>query len=252
MERNDQVANLCATLLARCEECGISPTAFIKEKMLELQERKRIMVTPSKAWFNNNIGRYPSFAAKALDRDLSDEEIYSDEGLLALVKRRLNPVPRELERETALKRLLLQESNGRCRICGVPITIHTMTIDHTIPLAEGGSNHTLNLQATCQACNTGKADYFAETAEASARPWWESRRDLLGGSVTITPTKRFCVLMRDGSSCRNCGIRARDRELEVVLRVSISEGGQPIYDNLLTLCSACAKHRSAVKKGSPY
>lgn len=242
MNKTNQLYILYRNLLAKCVECGIDPTSFITEKMLELEERKRIAATPSKVWFNNNMTRYPDFVAKVLNRDLSDEEKHSDEGLLAIIRRRLNPLPRELEKDVSLKRVLLKESKGRCKICGTPLTIDTITIDHVIPLAEGGSNHTLNLQAACRLCNSGKADYFAETAQASARPWWEARKDLLDENVTITPTKRFCVLMRDSSTCRSCGMTALTSELRVVLRVPTYEGGQAVYDNLLTLCSACSQN----------
>lgn len=244
MGKATQLDTICHDLINKCVECGVDPASFITEKALELEERKKILATPSKTWFNENLNCYPDFVAKALNRELSDEERYGDEGLLAIIKRRLNPLPRELENEASLKRLLLRESNGRCKICGTPLTINTVTIDHILPLAEGGSNHTLNLQATCNLCNNGKSDYFQQTAQASARPWWEPRKNLLDGTVRITPTKRFCVLMRDGSTCRNCGITAETDQLKVVMRVGFQKGGQAVYDNLLTLCSRCARQHS--------
>lgn len=123
-----------------------------------------------------------------------------------------------------------------------------LRIPYTSPATPLGSSYWSFLiisffpNVACRLCNSGKADYFAETAQASARPWWEARKDLLDGNVTITPTKRFCVLMRDSSTCRSCGMTALTSELRVVLRVPTYEGGQAVYDNLLTLCSACSQN----------
>jgi len=233
--------SLYKSFVLKCVECGIPPESFISEKILELEERKRILVTPSRYWFRDNYSRYNKFASLALRRPLSEEERFDPiKSLLSFIKRRLNPEPREnLANDISLKRRMLEEYNGRCAICGELLTVNSITLDHKIPLAEGGTNHPLNIQLLCWLCNSGKSDYYEETIEAAARPWFESRRSLIEGGVSVTPKKRFCVLVRDGSACCQCGAKANETILEVVCRISEENGGQAVYDNLVTLCSSC-------------
>lgn len=134
---------------------------------------------------------------------------------------------------------MLEEYNGRCAICGESLTADTMILDHKIPLAEGGANHPLNIQPLCSLCNSGKSDYYEETIEAAARPWFETRKSLIEGTTSITPKKRFCVLVRDRNTCQICGAKANETTLKVVCRVPIERGGQPVYDNLITACFLC-------------
>jgi 5-methylcytosine-specific restriction endonuclease McrA len=233
------VAAAFQKVLEKCRSCGIDPGAFLQEKLLELEERKRILLTPGKRWFFNNFARYHEFAASSLGRALADEEKHGPHSLAEMIRRRFYPESRETFDE-ATRRRLLEDTDGRCATCGVPLTLQTMHVDHRVPLAEGGSNHTLNLQPLCTLCNTGKSAYFQETAAAAARPWWEARGPLTQGALQVTPTKRFCVLMRDNTSCRRCGLTARETSLNVVLRVPAERGGQAVYDNLLTACAACS------------
>lgn len=235
--------NLAQTLLSKCSECGLDSTIFIQEKVAELEERKRILMTPSVRWFQDNFARYNEFASAILQRSLTDEEKYGRNRLIEIVQRRLNP-QQPLPVEEPLKRKLLEESNWRCKVCGTTLTVETMRVDHKVPVSEGGSPHPLNLQALCELCNSGKSDYFEETAQAAARPWYEQRKDLVAGNVRLTLKKRFCALMRDQSCCRVCGSKASQVALTVTLRVPPDEGGQAVYDNLITVCEQCMKDKS--------
>lgn len=232
--------SLCKSFVFKCMECGIPPESFISEKILELEERKRILLTPSRYWFRDNRSQYNEFASLALRRPLSEEEKFDPvKSLVSFVKRRFNPEPREnLASDISLKRKMLEEYNGRCAICGELLTVESVTLDHKIPLAEGGTNHPLNIQPLCSLCNSGKSDYYEETVEAAARPWFEARRSLIEGKVLITPKKRLCVLVRDRSTCQHCGTTASEATLRVGCRVPLKNGGQPVYDNLTTLCSS--------------
>jgi len=238
------IGSMCRNLVLKCTECGIPPGSFIKEKILELEERKRILITPSKYWFRDNYSRYNEFASLVLRRPLSQEEKFDPlKSLIASIKQRLNPEPRiNLADDVSLKHKLLEEYNERCAICGELLTLDSMILDHKIPLAEGGSNHPLNIQPLCSLCNGGKSDYYEETIEAAARPWFEARRSSMEGRISVTPKKRFCVLVRDESTCQHCGAKAKETRLKVVCRVSMKDGGQPVYDNLITLCFSCARN----------
>jgi len=231
---------IARSLLSKCNECGIDPEIFIQEKLLELEERKRILLTPTAEWFKDNFSKYNEFASNILRRPITDEEKYSANKLTEFIKRRLSP-QQPLVADEMLKRKLLEEANGRCSICGKLLTIETIRIDHKIPLSEGGSSHPLNLQALCELCNNGKSDYFQETAQAAARPWYEKRKSLLSGTVALSPKKRFCAITRDASSCRLCGAKSCEAELMVVLRVPQKQGGQAVYDNLMTVCERCLR-----------
>lgn len=229
----------------KCTECGIPPEAFINEKILELEERKRILLTPSKRWFRGNYSRYNEFASLVLRRPLSEEEKFDPlKSLIIFIKRRLNPEPRiNLADDSSLKHKLLEEHDERCAICGELLTLDSIILDHKIPLADGGTNHPLNIQPLCLLCNRGKSDCCEETIEAAARPWFEARKLLIEGKVSLTPKKRFCVLIRDRSTCQYCGAKAHETKLKVVCRVPTRNGGQPVYDNLIALCSSCSNSR---------
>ncbi len=229
-------------LAQKCANAGVDPVAFFREKMAELEERKRILVTPSRRWYRDNAFEYDTLAEKLLRRPLLDDERrVSKMGLASLVERRFNPEDREsLTGDSGLKERLLEEAGGRCKVCGSQLNVKTLEIDHRLPLAEGGSNDSLNLQALCRRCNQGKADYFEETAVAAARPWWELRRDLTEGSVRFADLKRYCALIRADRQCQRCEASARNLELEVSLRVQSDEGGQAVFDNLIVLCNSCS------------
>lgn len=46
----------------------------------------------------------------------------------------------------------------RCRYCGTELNEETVTMDHRIPLAKGGTNWISNLVPACKSCNCSKRD----------------------------------------------------------------------------------------------
>lgn len=56
---------------------------------------------------------------------------------------------------------------------------------------------------------------------------------------TLPPSLRYKVLRRDRNTCKGCGARAPDVELEVDHIVPVSRGGTDKLDNLKTLCKDC-------------
>lgn len=56
------------------------------------------------------------------------------------------------------KAKILNKTNGICVMCGEPLTLKTMTIDHYIPLSKGGMNRINNLYPSCEKCNQKKGN----------------------------------------------------------------------------------------------
>lgn len=51
---------------------------------------------------------------------------------------------------------IYNKSNGRCEICGRPLTATESTIDHITPISRGGTNSMDNLRNVCSDCNALK------------------------------------------------------------------------------------------------
>lgn len=57
------------------------------------------------------------------------------------------------------KVFILDKSRGKCASCGVPLSIHSMTTEHIIPLSKGGTNEPKNIIALCYECNQKKTNH---------------------------------------------------------------------------------------------
>ena len=68
---------------------------------------------------------------------------------------------RKIFSETA-KKCLYAHYNGKCAICGKHIKYKRMTIDHIVPLSQGGTDDYENLQLACHACNRMKNDFMED------------------------------------------------------------------------------------------
>lgn len=60
------------------------------------------------------------------------------------------------------KDTVYERYNGKCAICGRPVSKKRMTISHRTPLSKGGSNWIENLLLTCKLCNKMKADSYMD------------------------------------------------------------------------------------------
>jgi len=60
------------------------------------------------------------------------------------------------------RQAIYHNANCRCQICGKLITYEEFTVDHIIPLANGGTNDMSNLQSACLQCNKIKADILPD------------------------------------------------------------------------------------------
>lgn len=60
------------------------------------------------------------------------------------------------------KSRILNKTNGICAICGCPLTLQSMTVDHYIPISKGGTHNFSNLYPTCETCNHEKGNEIYE------------------------------------------------------------------------------------------
>lgn len=60
------------------------------------------------------------------------------------------------------KKTVYAKNNGKCAICGKPVMYKKMTIDHIVPLSQGGTNDFGNLQLACHSCNRLKNNFKEE------------------------------------------------------------------------------------------
>ena len=67
---------------------------------------------------------------------------------------------------TKMKLQLVWEHGKRCAICGKKIkNLEDVTIDHIVPLAEGGKNVIENFQLAHKACNEAKGSMLPKEHE---------------------------------------------------------------------------------------
>jgi len=67
------------------------------------------------------------------------------------------------------KRLIYARDQGRCAYCGKLIAISDATIDHILPLSQGGRSTWENLANCCTSCNQRKAGRTPEQAHMKLR-----------------------------------------------------------------------------------
>lgn len=57
---------------------------------------------------------------------------------------------------------LVRRDGPNCKYCGCDLDEETVTLDHVIPRARGGTDGLWNLVLACTACNQAKADMLVE------------------------------------------------------------------------------------------
>ena len=57
-----------------------------------------------------------------------------------------------------VRKIIYNNADGRCALCGRKITLPEMTLDHIVPLDRNGEDSVNNLQCTCKSCNQFKAN----------------------------------------------------------------------------------------------
>ena len=90
-----------------------------------------------------------------------------------------------LQRPTPHARLVLYvQANGRCFYCGNDIPLHAGTVDHLVPIRQGGGSTGDNLVFACRPCNQAKGHMNLEEYRAACgvEGFWGER------SIVLCPT----------------------------------------------------------------
>ena len=74
---------------------------------------------------------------------------------------------------------IYRRDNGICQLCGEKLQYEDMTIDHAIPLSDGGRNEISNYQCSCLACNQLKnniqpKDFYEKITEIF---WYQTQKN---------------------------------------------------------------------------
>ncbi|WP_448601928.1 HNH endonuclease [Thermoleptolyngbya sp.] len=59
-----------------------------------------------------------------------------------------------------VRRYVMERDRHQCNHCGAGSEQAELTVDHIIPLAQGGANDLSNLQVLCRRCNSTKRHGF--------------------------------------------------------------------------------------------
>ena len=60
------------------------------------------------------------------------------------------------------RKMIYEKADGRCQLCGRKIEFEYATLDHVIPLSQGGIDSLDNIQLACESCNRQKASYLPD------------------------------------------------------------------------------------------
>lgn len=69
---------------------------------------------------------------------------------------------RNSHQKRELKQQLFSKHGNVCQICDRRFPLISLTLDHIIPLAAGGSWNITNLQLACYPCNQKKGDTYED------------------------------------------------------------------------------------------
>jgi DNA-binding MarR family transcriptional regulator len=101
------------------------------------------------------------------DRDISGRRGYTlihSDGQPAASRAKVEQAARE-SIPPKLRFAVFRRDCFRCCYCGARSTDVTLTIDHVIPVARGGTNDIDNLRTACFPCNVGKSTTLVEAVQ---------------------------------------------------------------------------------------
>jgi 5-methylcytosine-specific restriction endonuclease McrA len=101
-----------------------------------------------KQWRKDNHERFLAYNRAHYQKDIIANRMKRRiQVLKRLAKKRSNGVgPVDVE-------VIIQRTNGKCHICGKKVSKRTMSLDHLIPIAQGGPTITANLGLSHLKCN---------------------------------------------------------------------------------------------------
>ncbi len=217
-------------------ELGIAFDVYLREKLDELEERRRIGSLPNISWFID----HPHDLDVFLDRVGFTRRDSDRQRLKERIREFYSPgVRTKIEDHTEGELLRLQQ--GRCHACGELLKRMPKNYgaDHLLSYASAAHQEISNWQLLCDPCNTGKGD---SQNYATLAAWRISNSDLrsTAKSRNSWPSCRYAVLARDEFRCSECKSTTLQARLWVKMRIPWGAGGQLAFDNLIALCEHCA------------
>ena len=147
-------------------------------------------------------------------------------------------LPKALQKAPRAVRLIQEESNGRCALCGWNFSDGTAELDHILPWRfvrdpAGGANWRL----LCGPCNRAKTDHFSAAMTQAWLGWPAREGALLLLHGWPVGQAQYAVLSRD-RVCSVCNVGPGQRRLAVRLRGEQLTNGL----NLANLEVVCDEH----------
>lgn len=160
-------------LRSRCKTCELvaaatyrsSHRAELADKQREYYERSgELQRAASRRWKDNNKQRqrdyWQEWYSENAEHRATYWKHYAAENPDILRERSQRRRARKLEAEGSFTEAEFQAkfaaNNYHCHWCGKKLTAKTVTRDHRIPLAKGGSDSINNIVPSCHSCNARK------------------------------------------------------------------------------------------------
>lgn len=130
---------------------------------------------------------------------------------------------------------ILRISKGICKYCGSVVGEDALTIEHVMPLEQGGTNTKENVAAVCKKCNDKKGDHLPD-GQKPRRSVIEVYRD-----YTITESGiMFKIYLPYPAGCKFCNcyypLQKTVEDARTTIDNLIGQGGTKVpIDNLTTL-----------------
>lgn len=123
---------------------------YIKYNFGENYSKFKIVIERERATEFRNCS-YAIKAFRKYERTLKDFYVYDEEDQNICYRH----ITRRTWSQTARK-VIYNQADGCCQLCGRKIDYCEMTLDHIYPLSMGGKDEMENLQCTCKTCNEFK------------------------------------------------------------------------------------------------
>mmetsp|Transcript_10223 Transcript_10223/g.19653 ORF Transcript_10223/g.19653 Transcript_10223/m.19653 type:complete len:207 (-) Transcript_10223:244-864(-) len=130
-----------------------------KQRVKVIIEKKARGLELAANFCNVSVGAFASLNTKQQKRLLSQR------GMNPTEKRRIMRLLRAQHRfsiKTRIRRRVFERDGFHCRFCQKCFEASELTIDHYIPVSEGGSNDIQNLVTACLSCNSKKGSSMPE------------------------------------------------------------------------------------------